>query len=744
MLLKERSTVNTESEPEYLDGLNEPQREAVLHVEGPLLVLAGAGTGKTKVLTTRIAHLLLQKHALSGQILSTTFTNKAAREMRERVEHIVGQPTDGMWMGTFHSLCGRILRRHAELVGLSSRFIIIDADDQVRLVKQLLQEYGIDDKKFAPRIALSIIQSWKDRALMPDKVGSNERGDFADGKMAMLYREYQERLKRSDAVDFGDLILYSLDIFTRHPDVLEEYSRRFHYILVDEYQDTNVAQYLWLRLLAMAHKNICCVGDDDQSIYGWRGAEVGNILRFEKDFSGAHVVRLEQNYRSTSHILAAASAVIANNSSRHGKTLWCEGDGGEKIIVRNLWDDSEEARYVGETVEDLQRKQIPLNNMAILVRAGFQTRAFEERLITLGVPYKVVGGLRFYERQEIRDVIAYLRLIYQPNDSLALQRIINLPKRGLGSATLESLNLTARDQQCSLYQAIQMLMEQNVLKPRVAATLRTLFDLFADWHKQAEVMEPADLVEDVLERSGYRAMWKLSKDASAASRLDNLKELIRAVAAYDRLEDFLEHVSLVMDMEVAENDDMVSVMTMHAAKGLEYDAVFLPGWEEGIFPSSRSLDESGVKGLEEERRLAYVGITRARRHLWITHASNRRIYNQWQNSLPSRFIGELPAAHVENEEAPARSQSSFGGGSWKQSVDKMFDTARRERSATPPKRISDVVPSKLSNCAIPVGSRVFHKKFGYGKVIGGQGERLDVMFEKAGIKKVMQDYIEKA
>ncbi|MCC7260646.1 MAG: UvrD-helicase domain-containing protein [Alphaproteobacteria bacterium] len=717
----------------YLDTLNPEQRQAVETTEGPLLVLAGAGTGKTRVLTTRLAHLLLTGRARAGEILCTTFTNKAAREMKERVGRILGHSADGVWLGTFHALCTRILRRHAELMALDPQFIIIDADDQTRLVKQIMAAQNIDDKKFPARAFLGIIQSWKDKGLPPEKV----QADHNNGPALAIYTAYQQRLRASNAVDFGDLILYNLQLFAAHPDVLQEYSARFRYILVDEYQDTNIAQYLWLRMLALAHKNICCVGDDDQSIYGWRGAEVGHILKFEQDFPGAGVIRLERNYRSTEHILGAASGLIAHNKGRLGKTLWTGDKGGDKVTVAAHWDDAAEARYVGEEVETLQRAKQSLKEQAILVRASFQTRAFEERFMTLGVPYRVIGGLRFYERQEIRDALGYLRVVAQPDDDLALTRIINLPKRGIGKSTLDALTQSAREQQISLYQSIRRALEAKTLKPKMAETLQKFLDDFARWRKLLEDTAPEAVVEKIIEESGYRAMWQDTKTPDAPGRVENLKELVRAIGEFPSLTEFLEHVGLVTDTENTENDDMVNIMTLHAAKGLEFDHVFLPGWEEGLFPHQRALDEGGTKGLEEERRLAYVGLTRARKRAWVSYASNRRIYGQYQNSLPSRFIGELPPEHIEKP-VGAGGMSSQG---WKAAVEEVYRQANQQRPAAPAP-VREKLTATHPN--FPVGTKIFHQKFGYGKVITAQGDHLQICFEKAGIKKLLADFVTKA
>jgi len=732
----------------HLERLNETQREAVETVDGPLLVLAGAGTGKTRVLTTRLAHILMQGKAHPGQMLAVTFTNKAAREMRERVSMLVGRPVEGWWVGTFHHLGARLLRYHAEAVGLTPNFTILDADDQVRLVKQFMDIHEIDDKRFPARTVSASIQRWKDRGLMPDRVTANEGADLHDGRVLSLYTDYQARLRQVNAADFGDLLLLCLELFQSQPDVLARYQEQFRYLLVDEYQDTNVAQYLWLRMLAQAHKNICCVGDDDQSIYSWRGAEVGNILKFEEDFPGARVVRLERNYRSTPHILAAASGLIAHNEDRLGKTLWTEMNEGEPVRVRGVWDGEEEARVVGEEIEVLHGKGHKLNDMAVLVRAGFQTREFEERLITIGVPYRVIGGPRFYERQEIRDAVAYLRVVAQPDDDLAFERIVNLPKRGIGQATLQPIHLLARAEGISLVRAVKKLIETDEIKPRARKSLADLLADFDRWRGLAAMVPHPELAETVLDESGYTEMWKTSKAPEAPGRLDNLKELIAALEDFDTLAAFLEHVSLVMENEDSLIEDKVNLMTLHGAKGLEFDTVFLPGWEEGLFPHQRALDDGGTGGLEEERRLAYVGLTRAKQRAIVSFAANRRIYGNWQSAVPSRFVDELPDDHIEMESAPgvyggadqgmgglSDSAGFFGGTDWR---------PRRRRGRAVQLQDTDwrVEAREAPEGAFNTGERIFHQKFGYGRILATDGDKLEIAFEKAGTKKVMKSFVE--
>jgi DNA helicase-2/ATP-dependent DNA helicase PcrA len=733
----------------YLDALNPEQRAAVEAGDGPLLVLAGAGTGKTRVLTTRLAHLLATGRARPYQVLAVTFTNKAAREMTLRVALLLGQSVEGLWLGTFHALGARLLRRHAELVGLKANFTILDTDDQLRLLKQVIEAADLDSRRWTPRSLLSIIERFKDRGQPPDTLSEADLDDFALGRTRELYAAYQERLLTLNACDFGDLLLHCLRLFGQEPEILADYQRRFRAILVDEYQDTNVAQYLWLRLLARRHKNITCVGDDDQSIYSWRGAEVGNILRFEQDFPGAQVIRLERNYRSTGHILGAASGLIARNRSRLGKTLWTEGDAGARIRIAALWDDEEEARFVGEEIEAAQREGRPLSDVAVLVRAGFQTRAFEERFINLGLPYRVIGGPRFYERAEIRDAIAYLRVVHQADDDLALERIVNVPRRGLGEATLQLLRRTARDGGISLSVAARTLSGTDELRPKVRSAILGLLDDFERWRELAARVPPREVAETVLEESGYVRMWQEDRAPDAPGRLENLKELVQALAEFETLAGFLEHVGLVMDNAQDPAGDMVTLMTLHSAKGLEFEVVFLPGWEEGVFPNQRAMDEGGMKAVEEERRLAYVGLTRAKRAATVCYAANRRVYNQWAASIPSRFIEELPAEHTEFLQRQHVVEPQMSG--W-------FDDLRaggrgpgfaRMRAAGKAPLIDGqarVLATELpkSRHALAVGQRVFHEKFGYGQVLAVEGNKLQIAFDKAGTKKVIDSFVEPA
>lgn len=749
--------------PPYAARLNAPQREAVLTTEGPVLMLAGAGTGKTAALTARLAHLIATRRAWPSEILCVTFTNKAAREMRERVGRHIGPAVEGMpWLGTFHSVAAKMLRRHAELVGLQNNFTILDTDDQLRVLKQLIVADGLDEKRWPARQLAGLIDGWKNRGLNPADLNAADSEAYANGRGQHFYALYQERLKALNACDFGDLLLHVLNIFRTQRDVLDHYRERFKYILVDEYQDTNQVQYLWLRLLAQERKNICVVGDDDQSIYSWRGAEVANILRFERDFPGTHVVRLEQNYRSTPHILAAASGLIAANSERLGKTLWTEFTGGDKVKTIGVWDGPEEARRIGEEIERLEREGAPLDQVAILVRAQYQTREIEDRFIQIGLNYRIIGGFRFYERAEIRDLLAYLRVIAQPADDLAFERIHNQPKRGLGAKTLEKMHQHARRTGFPLAAAALQLADSDELPTRAAATIAALMRQFLHWREQAETLSPAELLRLVIDQSGYETMLKAERSAESAGRLENLSELARAMEEYATLADFLDHVSLVMDNDARDDGEKVTIMTMHAAKGLEFDHVFLPGWEEGVFPSQRALDEGGLASLEEERRLGYVAITRARRRCTILHAANRRIYGQWTSSIPSRFISELPADHIE-QETTMTGGASLWRANWSETEDPFAHVARdrpdRAQARGPgwqralatgyetrPARVPENHRSAASFAAkartdIAIGQRVFHDKFGYGTVTDQEGNKLEIAFEHAGTKRVIDSFV---
>ena len=754
-------TMNTPAQsidPPYLKGLNPPQREAVLTADGPVLILAGAGTGKTAALTARLAHLIATRRAWPSEILAVTFTNKAAREMKERVGRIIGDAVEGMpWLGTFHAIGAKMLRRHAELVGLQSNFTILDTDDQIRLLKQVIQLADLDEKRWPARQLGGLIDQWKNKGLTPGDIDAGESERFANGRGGELYQSYQDRLKALNACDFGDLLLHVLTILKSHRDVLENYQQRFKYILVDEYQDTNAVQYLWLRLLAQARKNICCVGDDDQSIYSWRGAEVTNILRFEQDFPGAAIIKLEQNYRSTPHILGAASGLIANNGGRLGKTLWTQLDDGEKVAVIGVWDGPEEARRVGELIEADQRNGSSLDDSAILVRAQFQTREFEDRFIAIGLPYRIVGGFRFYERAEIRDALAYLRLVNQPADDLAFERIVNQPKRGLGDKAIAKLQVLARAEGMPLAQAAVRILDSDELTPQARRALGGFVADLASWRDRARDLTHPELARAILDESGYTAMLQADKSAESAGRLENLGELVRAMEDYETLGAFLEHVSLVMDNDAAADDQKVTIMTIHAAKGLEFDRTFLVGWEEGVFPSQRALDEGGLKSLEEERRLAYVAITRSRKHCTILHAANRRIYGQWTSSIPSRFIAELPETHIVQETSMASGESLWRA-SWSEQIDPFAHVQRGtgrgpgwQRAAgggysTQPTRIVEARGSAVSlgnkgRSDVSVGLRIFHTKFGYGTIADIEGNKLEIDFEQAGRKRVLDSFV---
>ncbi len=756
------------AEPAYLSALNEEQRVAVETLHGPVLVLAGAGTGKTRVLTTRIAHLLATRSAWPNRILAVTFTNKAAREMKERIEalmHAMGAGAMGAampWLGTFHSLSAQILRRHAELVGLTSNYTILDTDDQINILKQIFAAERIDEKRWPPRQFAFLLDRWKNKGWQPSHVPEAEAGRFAEGRGIELYGQYQERLKRLNAADFGDLILECVRLFQENPDLLADWQDRFQYILVDEYQDTNVAQYLWLRLLAQKHQNICCVGDDDQSIYGWRGAEVDNILRFEEDFKDASVIRLERNYRSTARILGAASGLIAANKARLGKTLWTQANEGEPVLVRGVFDDGEEARTISDTMESLHKDGQAYKTMATLVRASSQMRSLEDRFFAIGLPYKVIGGPRFYERQEIRDANAYFRLVANSSDSLAFERIFNVPSRKLGDKVRQAFAGLSREEDVPYLEASRRLLERGLLKGQQAKAMAAFIGNIDRWAQEKSTVSHTELAGRILDESGYMEMWDKDKSPQAPARIENLKELVRSMAEFDSLEGYLEHVALVMDREQAGEDDAVTIMTLHGAKGLEFDTVFLPGWEEGLFPSQRSMDEHGEKGVEEERRLAYVGLTRARKRSIISYATMRMIYGRTQPCIPSRFIGELPPEHVEAEHAPAPFADPFANVN---AFERTYETPgwRRAQSALQaaeanagmgggrrgPGPVIDHAPNLLttndpSQEDFKIGDRVFHQKFGYGPVRSVEGNKLTVDFEKAGEKRVISSFVERA
>jgi len=728
---------------DYLARLNPEQREAVEALDGPVLVLAGAGTGKTRVLTTRFAHLLLSGRAAPGQVLGVTFTNKAAREMRDRIAALIGRPIEGLWLGTFHALCARLLRRHAERVGLTPSFTILDSEDQLRLLKQVMEAEKADTKRCPPARLMAELQRWKDRGLAPDAVSAEDDQGLADGRARSLYAAYQARLKSLNAVDFGDLLLYTVELMRRDPEVLAELHRRFRWVMVDEYQDTNVVQYLWLRLLAQAHRNICCVGDDDQSIYSWRGAEIENILRFERDFPGAKVVRLERNYRSTAPILAAASTLITRNEGRLGKTLRAAASGaevGDPVEVHALWDSEEEARMVVARIESLRAEGHALAEIAILVRAGFQTRAFEERLIVLGIPYRIVAGIRFYDRQEIRDALAYLRLLVQPADDLAFERIVNVPKRGLGEAALRAIHDRARADRVPLARAAAEVARSDLLKGRPRAALAQLLADLDRWRAMLSREGHAAAAAAMLDESGYTEMWRKDTAPDAPGRLENLRELVRALSEFETLEGFLEHVALVTENDEAAEGDRVNLMTLHAAKGLEFDTVFLPGWEEGVFPNQRALDDRGTLALEEERRLAYVGLTRARRRAVVSWAANRRIYDSWQPAIPSRFLDELPETHVCRAVTPLLAQRRFDPAASVFPAVAFGGAGRRRVVEAAAWEVAERAPSAER---FAPGDRVFHDKFGYGTIHAVEEDRLEIEFA-TGVKRVLDRFVRRA
>jgi DNA helicase-2/ATP-dependent DNA helicase PcrA len=729
--------------------LNEVQKEAVLHDDGPLLVLAGAGTGKTGVLTTRLARILMENMALPGEILSVTFTNKAANEMKSRVGNLIGDMVTGLkWLGTFHSIGAQILRQYPEKVGLKNGFIILDTDDQLRLLKQIIKEENIDDKKWSAKGLLSLIDKWKNKGLSPNQISSDDGDYFANGKGKVLYKKYQEQLKFFNAADFGDLILECIRLFNENPDILEGFQNRFKYMLVDEYQDTNTSQYTLLKLLSGKWKNICCVGDDDQSIYSWRGAEVTNILKFEKDFINSRIIRLEQNYRSTGNILAAASKLIEANESRFGKTLWTSSNGGEKVSVTSTWDGEEEARIITDEIEQQSLNKKNLDEVAILVRASFQMREFEDRFVSIGLPYKVIGGPRFYERKEIRDANAYFRLAIQPNDSLALERVLNVPKRGIGETTLKKIKDYAKHNNISTINAIKDLIKTSEIKPKTKISLGYFVELTERWNSLITERSHYDMAEIILEDSGYLEMLRNDDTITAAGRLDNIKELFRSIEPFESLNAYLEHISLVMEIDKNPEGNKVSLMTLHAAKGLEFDYVFLPGWEEGVFPNQRSLDEGGVKSLEEERRLAYVGITRAKIKSSIFYAANRKMHNQWLSSIPSRFVNELPEDNIEIN------LSHFSGNKGNFTdikEDDIFDQSdystpgweRAKIQSLSNKRIQEEeINSVDTNSKFSTGTLVVHKKFGKGKIESVDGKKLTINFGNNGMRKVMENFVD--
>ncbi len=756
--------------------LNPEQRQAVETTDGPVLVLSGAGTGKTTVLTARLAYIIQTGKALPFQCLAVTFTNKAANEMQDRLAAMIGEDANRLWLGTFHRIGLRILRNHPEKVGLSSGFTVLDASDQERLLKQIMADERVDLKNTPPLSVLNQIQRLKDQGISFDKT---EQAPFGTSPLVKrLYAMYQERLKTMNAVDFGDLLLYCLELFNAHPEVLKALRQQFKYILVDEYQDTNVAQYLWLRLLAAGHNNICCVGDDDQSIYSWRGAEIGNILRFEQDFPNAAVIRLESNYRSTAHILAGASGLIAHNRDRLGKTLHPapgrESDMGEKISVTGVWNGDDEAEKICDRIEREQRRGTSLSNMAVLVRATAQMRAIEDNLLQYGISYKVIGGMRFYEREEIRDATAYIRLLGQKKDDMAFTRVVNKPRRGVGDTALQNLREYAREHRLSLYESAEELLARNAIRGTAKTGLEKLFALYDEWRAKSADTPCDEMLRLMLEQSGYMDMRRADKTPESQGRIENLQELTGEFKTkYENFDQYLEYVSLVMDNDAtALTGEHISVMTLHAAKGLEFDTVFLPGWEEGIFPNKKSLDENGGKALEEERRLAYVGITRARKRVYISFAGSRFMYGSYQNNLPSRFIDEIPNENKEITTISNGYGDSYGygnaGGYGRSSgsgrfgfdgydaVDDDYDGYnRKSRYGGYNKDYTNsgyfYKKEKRTSCfgavnkpVFPVGTAVYHERYGYGQVIAANGSSTEVVFEDGTTKKIMADYLDKA
>ena len=682
-------------------------------------MLAGAGTGKTRVLTTKLSKIIRENYANPYEILTVTFTNKAANEMKNRVESILRINTAGWWIGTFHSMGARILRKNPEIVGLKKQFTIIDTDDQLKLLKQVLSFHNIDDKRWPAKNLSYVIQRWKDKGLNPDNIDQHG-SDFANNKGAILYESYQKRLKTLNAADYGDLLLQNLNMFHIQPDIKNYYKNKFKFILVDEYQDTNMCQYQWLQNIVNKNQNICVVGDDDQSIYSWRGAEVKNIFKFEKEYDKVKVIKLEKNYRSKANILNAANFLISNNKNRMGKDLWTDDEAGEKIEIINVNNNEEEATYISDKIEELIPSGVLLESFAILVRASYQTRAFEDRFIKIGMPYKIIGGTKFYERLEIRDALAFLRIVASDYDDLAFERIINVPKKGIGEKTIRSIEVFRREKDLSLIQATRELVKINYFSNKINNNLSNFIKLIEKWRNQKN-LNAAELAETILDESGYTEMWQNDKSVEAESRLDNLKELINAISEFDTIRSFIEHIQLVMDNELNNKNNSVNILTFHASKGLEFENIFLPGWEEEVFPNKRALEERLDEGLEEERRLAYVGITRAQKRVWILHANSRIIHGQWFYSIPSRFLSELPSDNIISN---SNTNSNYFG-----NLNNRNNILEHNNTYIENKDI-------ISN-----GDRVFHQKFGYGLVINLENDNAEVKFEKTSTKKVKTDYL---
>ena len=708
--------------------LNPQQLEASSNTQGPLLVLAGAGTGKTRVLTQRIAHIISNQLAYPSQIMAVTFTNKAANEMLSRIEAIT--ESNGIWIGTFHSLSTRIIRNHTQELGIARDFTIIDVDDQWRLLKKIIREKNLDEKEYTPKLLGGIIGRWKDLGLFPEDLTGSDISGYIQAKTKLVYIEYQARLKTLAAVDFGDLLLYCLKLFKEHPHILAMYQEKFHYIMVDEYQDTNVTQYLWLRYLSQRHKNICAVGDEDQSIYGWRGAEIRNIMKFTHDFPGAQVIRLEQNYRSTKHILFTANHLIAKNSTRIGKNLWTENLSEDKVKIYNHINSYKEAEFVAHNIKYLSA-DIPRNEIAILVRASFQTRLIEDALIQGQIGYKILGGLKFYDRLEIKNALAYIRLSYNYNDSLAFERIINVPKRGIGPTTLVQIQTYAANHQCSYFNATQMMIINQHFKGKTYATLAEFVSRMETWHQLWSSLPCEEVSSLILNESGYIESLKSENTLEAESRIDNIKELLRNVGEFANIGEFLEHVSLVNEADSSDNSNIVKIMTIHAAKGLEFAVVFLPGWEEGIFPSKRSVDENAAN-LEEERRLAYVAMTRAKRNLFISYANSRQVFGEWQYNLPSRFVAE-----IEKLESVETAKSEYNE-----------DQGYRKYNFPKKTNLSSMPFNKPTlvhhdDDSFRVGDKVQHQTFGLGTILAIDDQTLDVYFNSNGKKKIRNNFVSK-
>ena len=731
----------------YLGTLNKSQLEAVENTEGPNLVLAGAGTGKTRVLTTRVAHIIDNKLAFPSQILCVTFTNKAAREMSERIQNLVSVQMDRIpWIGTFHSIGAKIIRNHAEIIGLKPSFTILDKDDQLSLIKQILQSENLDQSKYVPKYIQSRIDQWKNKALNPDDIKADSLDNISDDKTLDIYKLYQQRLFQINCLDFGDLLLQCINLF-KNEDVLKRYSKNFKYILVDEYQDTNTAQYQWLKFLSSANQNICCVGDDDQSIYSWRGAEIDNMLRFEKDFGNTKTTRLEENYRSTNNILKSASSLISYNEARLGKELYSDQGKGDPVYIHLVNSSRDEATFVAQEIMKLRDKNPDLNNIAVLVRAVFQSREIEESLIKYSVPYRIIGGIRFYERAEIKDAVSYLRLVYENQDDVAFERAVMTPKRGIGEKSFNQIIEVSKNKQISLFKASKLLSGTDEVNKKASSSLDAFIKVIERGISMIETTQYSEILKVLLDESGYMNMLKNDKNVSAQTRIENIKELILAMEDYNSIEEFLEHVSLVTSIDENNEDNKVNLMTLHAAKGLEYDFVFLPGWEEGLFPHQKTIDESGNKGIEEERRLAYVGITRARKTVNISSSMSRRFQNNWMPSLQSRFIEELDqdiikmvnhiSDHLDKFDDFDEFNQDFDFKPKRISLNSSKGSGYRTVLNMEEENVKDI----NDDIILQIGQLVKHKKFGVGKIQDIDGSNAVVDFDKHGKKKLISDFL---